>query len=131
MTDVPQLLTERLVLRGFGQRDFEAYAAMVADPHVTRYLGDGRPLARTDAWRQPAMFAGHWVLRGFGTWAVEEAGTGTFLGRIGCMEPEGWPGFELGYVLVRSTWGRATRAKGRRGRCSTHGTSCAAPTSSA
>jgi RimJ/RimL family protein N-acetyltransferase len=112
MIDIPRLRTERLVLRGLEARDFEAYAAMVADPDVVRYLGDGQPLARNDAWRQLAMFAGHWVLRGFGLWAVEEATTGAFLGRIGCVEPEGWPGFEIGYALSRAAWGHGYAREG-------------------
>ena len=112
MIDVPRLRTARLVLRGFEQGDFEAYAAMMADPEVTRYLGDGRPVSRADAWRQLAMFAGHWVLRGWGTWAVEDSGTGAFLGRIGNFEPEGWPGFELGYTVVRGAWGQGYAREG-------------------
>jgi RimJ/RimL family protein N-acetyltransferase len=112
MTDIPRLRTERLVLRGFEERDFETYAAMMADPDVVRYLGDGRPLSRADAWRQLAMFAGHWVLRGFGLWAVENATTGSFLGRIGCLEPEGWPGFEIGYALARDAWGKGYAREG-------------------
>ena len=81
--------------------DFEAYAAMIADAEVTRFLGAGRPLSRLDAWWQLAMFAGHWALCGFGLWAVEERATGTFVRRVGCLEPEGWPGFELAYTLAR------------------------------
>ncbi len=38
------------------------------------------PVARSEAWRQMATFAGHWVLRGFGLWAVEERATGRFIG---------------------------------------------------
>ena len=106
MCDVPPLATERLLLRGFEARDFDAYAEMMADPEVARFLSDGKPLSRPDAWRQLAMFAGHWVLRGFGVWAVEERATGEFIGRVGCMQPEGWPGFELAYTLARPAWGR-------------------------
>jgi RimJ/RimL family protein N-acetyltransferase len=106
VTPVPLLRTDRLLLRGFEARDFDAYAAMMADPDVTRYLAGGRPLTRADAWRQMAMFAGHWVLREFGVWAVEEQRTGAFIGRIGCFEPEGWPGFELAYTLARGAWGQ-------------------------
>ena len=112
MTHVPTLHTERLVLRELAAGDFEAYAAMMADPDVTRFLGDGRPLGRAEAWRQMAMIAGHWVLRGFGLWAVEERATGAFLGRIGCFEPEGWPGFEIGYTLARGAWGRGYAREG-------------------
>jgi RimJ/RimL family protein N-acetyltransferase len=103
---IPRLETKRLLLRGFAQADFEAYASMVADPEVTRHLGDGQPLGRADAWRQLSMFAGHWTLRGFGPWAVEERATGTFIGRVGCIEPEGWPGLEVAYTLTRPAWGR-------------------------
>ena len=33
---IPQLVTERLLLRGLEPSDFEAYAAMCADPEVRR-----------------------------------------------------------------------------------------------
>jgi RimJ/RimL family protein N-acetyltransferase len=85
---------------------------MMADPDVTRFLGDGRPLDRADAWRQLALLIGHWELRGFGLWAVEERASGQFIGRIGCHEPEGWPGFELGYVLAREAWGHGLAREG-------------------
>ena len=52
------LRTERLVLRMFREDDFEQYAAMAADPEVTRHLGDGSTLSRADAWRQMAMILG-------------------------------------------------------------------------
>jgi RimJ/RimL family protein N-acetyltransferase len=103
---VPQLTTDRLLLRGFEPRDVDAYAALMADPAVTRYLGDGQPLSRMNAWRQLALIIGHWELLGFGLWAVEERASGTLIGRVGCFEPEDWPAFEVGYVLARSAWGR-------------------------
>jgi RimJ/RimL family protein N-acetyltransferase len=110
--EIPRLTTERLLLRGFSQDDFEAYAAMMADPAVTRFVGEGRTLSRAEAWRQMAMFAGHWILRGYGLWAVEERGTGQFLGRIGCMDPEGFPAFEIAYTLARGAWGRGYAREG-------------------
>jgi RimJ/RimL family protein N-acetyltransferase len=112
VTAIPTLETERLLLRALAPRDVDAYAAMMADPEVTRHLGDGRPLDRGEAWRQMATFLGHWALRGFGLWAVEERATGAFLGRIGCFEPEGWPGFEIGYTLARPAWGRGFAREG-------------------
>ena len=109
---IPRLTTERLLLRGFAADDFEPYAAMMAHPEVARYLMDGRPLSRPEAWRQMAMFIGHWVLRGFGLWAVQERTTGRFVGRIGCLEPEGFPAFEIAYTLTRSAWGRGYAREG-------------------
>ena len=74
MPGIPELLTPRLRLRAFEPRDVDAYATMMADPEVTRYLGDGKPLSHADAWRQIALFLGHWALLGFGIWAVVERG---------------------------------------------------------
>ncbi len=109
---IPELTTDRLLLRDFRQSDLDAYAAMMADAEVTRHLADGRPLTRMEAWRQMAMFAGHWALRGFGVWAVEERDTGRFIGRIGCFEPEGWPAFEIAYTLDRGAWGKGYATEG-------------------
>lgn len=108
------LQTERLVLRMLREDDFEQYAAMLADAEVMRYLGDGQPRTREDAWRQMAMILGHWQLRGYGLWAVEEEATGRLAGRVGFFNPEGWPGFELGWTLAREFWGRGYATEGAR-----------------
>lgn len=112
--EIPQVTTDRLLLRALRLEDFEAYALIVADPRVAQYLGDGHPLSRVDAWRQMAMILGHWTLHGFGLWAVEDRATGTLVGRIGCHQPEGWPAFEIGYVLAPATWGNGYAREGVR-----------------
>ena len=103
---VPTLDTARLRLRPWHDEDLEPYAAMCADPEVMRYMGDGAPLSRDDAWRSMAMFVGHWQLRGYGMWAVEERDSRVFIGRVGLHRPEGWPGLEVGWMLDHATWGR-------------------------
>jgi RimJ/RimL family protein N-acetyltransferase len=108
------LETDRLRLRMFRQLDLDAYAAICADPDVMRYLADGRTLTRSEAWRQIALIIGHWQLRGFGLWAVEERATGELIGRIGFFQPEGWPGFELGWMLRRPSWGKGYATEGAR-----------------
>lgn len=100
------LETERLLLRPFRGTDIDAYAAMCADPDVMRYIGVRSVLNRDDAWRQMAMFVGHWQLRGFGMWAVEERASGLLVGRVGLHFPEGWPDRELAWTLARPYWGR-------------------------
>jgi RimJ/RimL family protein N-acetyltransferase len=100
------LETERLLLRQFRDADIDAYAAMLADPEVMRHIGEGKPLTRDDAWRNMAMVAGHWSLRGYGMWAVEERSSGTLVGRVGLYYPEGWPGQEVGWALARPYWGK-------------------------
>ncbi len=51
-----------------------------------------------------ALHAGHWQLRGYGLWAVEGQ-DGSFLGRVGLWNPDGWPGLEVGWTLARQAWG--------------------------
>jgi RimJ/RimL family protein N-acetyltransferase len=106
------LETDRLVLRMLRESDFDAYAEMCADPEVMRYIGDGQPLTRPLAWRNLAMMVGHWSLRGYGNWAVEERSSGAFVGRLGFWNPEGWPGFEVGWTLRRAYWGRGYATEG-------------------
>lgn len=108
-----QLETERLLLRMWREDDFESYAGICADPEVMRYLG-GKPLNRLDAWRNMAAMVGHWHLRGYGHWAVEEKASRRFIGRIGFMNPEGWPGFELGWTLARAAQGKGYATEGAR-----------------
>jgi RimJ/RimL family protein N-acetyltransferase len=107
------LETDRLILRMFRETDFEEYARMTADPEVMRFLG-GKTLNRFEAWRHMAFMLGHWHLRGYGHWAVEEKASGKFAGRIGFLNPEEWPGFELGWTLAREFWGKGYATEGAR-----------------
>ena len=100
------LTTARLRLRPFTQKDLDDYAAMCADAEVMRHIGSGGAVARDIAWRQMALFAGHWSLLGYGMWALQERASGRLVGRAGYLDPEGWPGNELGWLLAREFWGR-------------------------
>jgi RimJ/RimL family protein N-acetyltransferase len=99
MVEIPVIDTERLRLTAFEERHFEAYAQMLGDPTSTRFVGDGEPLDRMNAWRSMAMLLGHWQLRGYGMWAMELRETGEFIGRVGLHRPEGWPELEIGWML--------------------------------
>ncbi len=112
MTNV-QLETERLLLRQWRPDDLEPYAKLCADEDVMRYLG-GKTFSRDEAWRHMAFLIGHWQLLGYGHFAVEEKATGRFIGRIGFLNPEGWPGFEIGWTLDRESWGKGYATEGAR-----------------
>ena len=111
--DEVRLETERLLLRMWREDDFEPYAKMCADPEVMRYLG-GNIFDRPQVWRHMAFLVGHWHLLGYGHWVVEEKATGDFVGRIGFMNPDGWPAFEIGWTLGRQFWGKGYATEGGR-----------------
>lgn len=105
-TDAPTLLTERLILRRFRPDDFDTYAALLADPRLMEYVGDGKPQSCGQAWANLALLMGHWQMRGYGLWAVLLRDSGRLIGRCGLWHPEGWPGVEIGWMLARECWGR-------------------------
>jgi RimJ/RimL family protein N-acetyltransferase len=94
---IPVLTTERLTLRAPALRDFEATAAFLGSERAAMM---GGPLDRLGAWRSLAASLGHWELRGYGMWAVEETRTGGFLGQVGLFDPEGWIAREIGWWLA-------------------------------
>ena len=79
---VPVLETERLILRGRSMADFPAYAAMWAEPAVTRHI-TGRPLNAEEAWTKFTRMSGFWALLGYGFWLVEEKASGLLIGEAG------------------------------------------------
>jgi RimJ/RimL family protein N-acetyltransferase len=98
---IPSLSTQRLRLRAFREADHGPYAAMCADEDVMRHIGAGGPVDADVAWRQMALFLGAWALRGHGMWALEERDSKRLIGRVGFIDPPGWPGCELGWLLAR------------------------------
>ena len=79
---VPVIETPRLVLRGHRLDDFDAHAALWADPVVTRFIG-GLPQTREQAWVRLLRHMGMWQAMGFGFWAVTDKQTGRLLGEAG------------------------------------------------
>ena len=102
------LETTRLILRLPAERDANVFAEIHQDPEVSRYLVGGSPaiVGPDIAWRNIAMLLGHWQLRGFGSWTVEETRTGTVVGRVGFWQPPSWPDVELTWLIRRSHWGQ-------------------------
>lgn len=102
--------TDRLILRPPCREDFDGWAAMMADAEVARFIGGVQP--RAAAWRGFLTMVGAWHIQGFGMFSVIEKGTGQWLGRLGPWQPEGWPGSEVGWSLVRAGWGRGYAHEG-------------------
>ncbi len=106
MNAIPALSTACLRLRAHTLADLDAHAAICADEEVMRYIGVGGPVGRDVAWRQLAFHLGQWALLGYGMWAVELRAERRLIGSVGFLDPEGWPGCELGWTLARNAWGQ-------------------------
>jgi RimJ/RimL family protein N-acetyltransferase len=110
---IPVLETERLILRDWKLADAEAFVGFFADGGASRFMGG--PVARGRAWEIMAAEIGHWSLRGYGMWAVEEKNGAAFAGYCGLWEPGDWPETEIGWIFLPEHQGKgfATEA-GRR-----------------
>jgi RimJ/RimL family protein N-acetyltransferase len=103
----PVLETPRLILRGWRPDDVAPYAALLGDPGTARFITRrGRAYGKAEAWAETAFLIGHWRLRGFGMFVIEDRATGAFLGRAGPLEPEGWPGIEIAWALSPAARGK-------------------------
>ncbi|MBV8564653.1 MAG: GNAT family N-acetyltransferase [Methylobacteriaceae bacterium] len=98
-----QLETARLTLRPWAEDDVGPFATLYADDGA-RFVG-GR-CTTDEVWRRMACFIGHWALRGYGFWALEEKANGHFVGFSGLWYPHGWPEHEVGWSLVPAARGR-------------------------
>ncbi|HZG07162.1 MAG TPA: GNAT family protein [Streptomyces sp.] len=103
---MPELRTERLLLRAWRESDFEPWAALNADPEVRAYFPD--LLTRERSREAMTRYQADLDRRGWGWWAVEVRATGEYVGVTG-LGPvdEGTPvdGVQTGWRLVRSAWG--------------------------
>lgn len=79
---VPFVETERLILRGMRRADFPAYVALWQEPEVVRFIG-GTPRSESESWGRFLGIAGHWVMEGFGQWAIVRRNDGALIGQTG------------------------------------------------
>ncbi|MDP2064142.1 MAG: GNAT family N-acetyltransferase [Phaeovulum sp.] len=100
---IPVLETERLVLRANRFEDFEPYAAFY---QTGRAALRGGLRDRWNAWRSFCAESGHWVIRGYGFFAVEEKATGSYVGQVGPYFPDGWPEPEIGWMVIAGFEGK-------------------------
>lgn len=93
---IPELETERLRLRAWQEDDLPSLAGFMAS-EASRFVGG--PLNEADSWRRMAVFLGHWSLKAFGPWALEEKSSGRPAGYAGLWHPHGFPEPEVLYTL--------------------------------
>jgi RimJ/RimL family protein N-acetyltransferase len=108
--DSLQLETPRLLLRLPRLDDLDPWAEMMTDEEATRFIGGVAP--REVTWRALMTMIGSWHANGFAMFSVVEKSTGRWVGRLGPWMPEGWPGTEVGWAIVRDCWGKGYATEG-------------------
>ena len=108
-----ELETDRLRLRPLGESDHAPLVRFYADPESTRYLGGTANAA--DTWHWLLAMIGHWSVRGFGYFAVEDKVDGSFCGAAGLIKHFDWPEIEVAWRVMAEKRGRgfATEAARR------------------
>ena len=108
--------TDRLLLRAWQSSDAAPFAALNADPEVTRYLTG--PMRRDESDDLMARIRAHWRDHGFGLYAVEVKESGAFAGFVGLaipsFLPDVLPAVEVGWRLAREHWGKGYATEGAR-----------------
>lgn len=103
---VPERLeTGRLILRMFRNEDWPSLHEYYSDALCTRYTV-GRVLTEAESWREMAIRAGHWLLHGYGPYALEEKASGQVVGFVGLWYPLEWPEPEVTWHLTRRHFGK-------------------------
>jgi len=106
-SQVPRVETDRLVLRGFLDRDRAPFAALNADARVMEHFPNA--LTRGESDELVDRFGQRWDEDGLGLWAVERRDDGAFLGFTGLAPPrfeaDFTPCVEVGWRLAAEAWG--------------------------
>ena len=93
---IPELRTERLVLRAQRVDDFPAYAALMASP---RSVFMGGPFDEKAAWGMFTSDIAMWPLYGHGSLMIDLATSGVSIGQVGINHGPLFPEKELGWLL--------------------------------
>jgi ribosomal-protein-alanine N-acetyltransferase len=100
---MPEIETDRLLLRMFKLDDLDNLSQIYADAEVMKYLS-GRPLTRaeTEGWLK--YFLDGWESYGFGWWAVTLKDSNELIGHCGLQFINVTPEVEVTYGLATAYW---------------------------
>jgi RimJ/RimL family protein N-acetyltransferase len=83
----------------------DLFEAVVSQDSVMRWLATGRADSRSAAEAMCDDHVAHWARHGYGDFAVRDAATHAFLGRVG-LRNRAWYGTDLGFALHPRAQGR-------------------------
>jgi len=105
--------TKRLILRQFTESDWEDLHHYYSSDAATKFTV-GRPFTEGETWRTMCSMIGHWQVRGYGPYAIEERQSGRVLGTAGFWFPNDWPSPEIKWALAPDYWGKGFASEAAR-----------------
>ena len=102
--------TPRLILRVPRVEDLDPWAEMMLDEEAAKFIGG--VMQRSVTWRALMTMIGAWHATGIAMFSVIEKSSGRWVGRLGPWMPDGWPGTEVGWAIVRDCWGKGYAPEG-------------------
>ena len=80
MIQIPEITTDRLLMRAPRISDHAREVEFYASDHADFVGGKKSPY---DTWTTIVSRIGHWAVRGYGAWHLDELETGRYVGRVG------------------------------------------------
>jgi [ribosomal protein S5]-alanine N-acetyltransferase len=107
LATLPELVTERLVLRRLEFTDAAFIARLLNEPSFLEHIGDRGVRTEADAPRYllngpMAMYEKY----GFGLWHVSLKSDGTAIGMCGLLKRDSLPDADIGYAYFPAHWGK-------------------------
>jgi ribosomal-protein-alanine N-acetyltransferase len=103
---LPEIETERLLLRTYKADDMETVYRLASDPHVTRFFPARPAINREDVLSSLPRRNEKWEKQGFGQFGVFEKKTEKLIGYCGLQYLDKTPEVELYYGFFQDHWGR-------------------------
>ncbi len=103
---MPQIETERLLLRRFTLDDLDALTLIRGDPDVMEYIGSGHPQTREQVQAILNLSILDWEKHGFGRWAVIYKEDKKLIGWCGLKFLDKTSEIEIGCGIARLYWGK-------------------------
>ena len=105
--------SERLILRMFKESDWKDLYDYYSNAETTKFT-IGRTLTEGETWRTMTSMIGHWMIRGYGPYALEEKGSGKVIGVSGLWYPNDWPEPEIKWGLTNIYQGKGYASEAAR-----------------
>jgi RimJ/RimL family protein N-acetyltransferase len=103
---VPQIETERLLMRTYTIEDLKAVYVLITDPDVTRYFPEDYSVKKEDVLASLPRRMEKWRKHGFGQLGVYEKASGKLIGYCGLQYLDKTSEVEIYYGFSKDVWRR-------------------------